>query len=100
MLMAIDAAEASTDPGAKAKPKRVIKQRQSLSEKQTGTTIFPISRIKKICKADKDLDILTSEATFMVSVATVSCCLRLTPCIADSVGIFHQTFHGGGMYES
>jgi DNA polymerase epsilon subunit 4 len=77
MLMAIDAAEASTDPGAKAKPKRVIKQRQSLSEKQTGTTIFPISRIKKICKADKDLDILTSEATFMVSVATVSSTLQL-----------------------
>lgn len=77
MLMMADAAEASTDPGAKTKPKRVIKQRQSLSEKQTGTTIFPISRIKKICKADKDLDILTSEATFMVSVATVSPILQL-----------------------
>jgi hypothetical protein len=72
-LMVTDPAEASTDSGAKTKPKRVIKQRQSLSEKQTGTTIFPISRIKKICKADKDLDILTSEATFMISVATVSC---------------------------
>ena len=65
-------AEAQTEAGAKTKPKRIIKQRQSLSEKQTGTTIFPISRIKKICKADKDLDMMTSEATFMVSVATVS----------------------------
>jgi DNA polymerase epsilon subunit 4 len=72
VLMIVDTAEASTDAGAKTKPKRIIKQRQSLSEKQTGTTIFPISRIKKICKADKDLDMMTSEATFMVSVATVS----------------------------
>jgi len=98
--MMSDAVGSSTDPGAKTKPKRVIKQRQSLSEKQTGTTIFPISRIKKICKADKDLDILTSEATFMVSVATVSCRLHLHPSKANSVGILHQTFHGGRMYES
>jgi DNA polymerase epsilon subunit 4 len=100
MLMVADAAEASTDPGAKTKPKRVIKQRQSLSEKQTGTTIFPISRIKKICKADKDLDILTSEATFMVAVATVSWIIPTSVEQADQEGIFHQTFHGGGMYES
>lgn len=62
-------AEAGTS--GKTKAKRVIKQRQSLAEKQPGTTIFPISRVKKICKADKDLDMMTSEATFMVSVATV-----------------------------
>lgn len=55
----------------KTKTKRVAKQRQSLAEKQPGTTIFPIARIKRICKADKDLDMMTSEATFMVAVATV-----------------------------
>ncbi|KAK8853403.1 hypothetical protein IAR55_004109 [Kwoniella newhampshirensis] len=53
-----------------AKPKRIIKQRQSLAEKQPGTTIFPLSRIKKIVKADKDLDTMSSEAVFMVAVAT------------------------------
>jgi DNA polymerase epsilon subunit 4 len=33
--------------------------------------MFPTSRIKKIIKADKDLDMMTSEAVFMVGVATV-----------------------------
>lgn len=53
------------------KQKRIIKPRQSLSDKQTGTTIFPISRIKRIIKADKELDMMTGEACFMVAVATV-----------------------------
>ncbi|ORX39435.1 histone-fold-containing protein [Kockovaella imperatae] len=52
------------------KKKRVIKQRQSLAEKQQGTTIFPISRVKKIIKADKELDMMTGEACFMIAVAT------------------------------
>jgi hypothetical protein len=52
--------------------KRPIKQRQSLAEKQPGTTLFPISRVKRIIKADKDLDMMTGEACFMISVATVS----------------------------
>jgi DNA polymerase epsilon subunit 4 len=64
--------ESGLNPEVKTKAKRIIKQRQSLSEKQPGTTIFPISRVKKICKADKELDMMTNEATFMVSVATVS----------------------------
>lgn len=41
-------------------------------EKQRGTTVFPISRVRKIIKADKELDMMTAEAVFMVSVATVS----------------------------
>lgn len=63
----VDAGEGS---GAK-KParKRIIKQRQSLAEKQPGTTMFPAARVKKIVKADRDIDIMSSEAVFMVSVA-------------------------------
>lgn len=57
---------------SKPKAKRIIKQRVSLMEKQRGTTVFPISRVRKIIKADKDLDMMTAEAVFMVSVATVS----------------------------
>ncbi|XAO26231.1 hypothetical protein I312_105065 [Cryptococcus bacillisporus CA1280] len=62
--------EAGQGPGAK-KParKRIIKQRQSLAEKQPGTTMFPVTRVKKIVKADRDIDIMSSEAVFMVSVA-------------------------------
>ncbi|WVQ90401.1 hypothetical protein IAS59_004181 [Cryptococcus gattii] len=62
--------EAGQGSGAK-KParKRIIKQRQSLAEKQPGTTMFPVTRVKKIVKADRDIDIMSSEAVFMVSVA-------------------------------
>ncbi|RXK40568.1 hypothetical protein M231_02220 [Tremella mesenterica] len=60
--------EDQEDP--KPKKKRIIKQRQSLAEKQPGTTIFPISRVKRIAKTDKELDMMTGEATFMISVAT------------------------------
>ncbi|KAK1922238.1 histone-fold-containing protein [Papiliotrema laurentii] len=56
--------------GSKQKQKRVIKQRVSLMEKQRGTTVFPIARIRKIIKADKDLDMMTGEAVFMIAVAT------------------------------
>ncbi|WWC72210.1 uncharacterized protein I206_106172 [Kwoniella pini CBS 10737] len=49
---------------------KINKQRQSLAEKQLGTTIFPISRIKKIIKNDKELENMSSEAVFMISVAT------------------------------
>jgi hypothetical protein len=63
---------ADIDATAKAKPKRVIKQRQSLAEKQLGTTIFPIARVKRIIKADKELDNLSSEAVFIIAVTTVS----------------------------
>ncbi|EJT45609.1 hypothetical protein A1Q2_01001 [Trichosporon asahii var. asahii CBS 8904] len=56
--------------GEAPKKKRVIKSRQSLAEKQPGTTIFPMARLKKIVKADKDLDMMTTEAVFLVGVAT------------------------------
>ncbi|KAL1410846.1 hypothetical protein Q8F55_001789 [Vanrija albida] len=52
------------------KKKRIIKSRQSLAEKKIGTTLFPLSRIKRIIKADKELDMMSSEATFLVAVAT------------------------------
>lgn len=64
---------------APAKKKRVIKSRQSLAEKKTGTTMFPIARVKRIIKADKDLDMMSSEATFLISVATVSSPVVLSP---------------------
>ena len=62
---------ATLTPGKKEKPKRIIKQRQSIAERPRGTTMFPISRVKKIIKADGELDMMTSEATFLIAVATV-----------------------------
>ena len=60
------------DTDNRPKPKRLIKQRQSLADKQPGTTIFPMSRVKRIIKVDKDVETMSSEATFMIAVATVS----------------------------
>jgi DNA polymerase epsilon subunit 4 len=60
----------TTPEGGPAKKKRVTKSRQSLAEKSKGTTIFPLTRVKRIIKADKDLDIMSSEATFLIAVAT------------------------------
>lgn len=70
----IRADDASFSGSGAKKParKRIIKQRQSLAEKQPGTTMFPAARVKKIVKADRDIDIMSSEAVFMVSVAAVS----------------------------
>ncbi|WRT70029.1 uncharacterized protein IL334_007022 [Kwoniella shivajii] len=63
--------EEAVEQDKEEKPKKKIsKQRQSLAEKQLGTTIFPLSRIKKIIKADKELENMSSEATFMIAVAT------------------------------
>ncbi|TXT15816.1 hypothetical protein VHUM_00319 [Vanrija humicola] len=59
-----------THPAGPQKKKRIIKSRQSLAEKKIGTTLFPISRIKRIIKADKELDMMSTEATFLVAVAT------------------------------
>ena len=55
------------------KTRKPIRSRQSLSEKQPGTTLFPMARVKKLIKADRDLDAMSTEATFMIAVATVSC---------------------------
>lgn len=84
----------------KAKKKRIIKSRQSLAEKMTGTTMFPIARVKRIIKADKDLDMMSSEATFLISVATVRVCQSLN--LQDpqlTAGILHQALYGGGVHE-
>jgi hypothetical protein len=99
----------------KQKKKRIIKQRQSLAEKERGTTIFPTARIKKIIKADKELEMMTAEAVFMIAVTTVSLAssrfasrqLLATATreghdqvLISRVGILHQTLHGGRLDQS
>ncbi|BEI82840.1 hypothetical protein CcaverHIS002_0307080 [Cutaneotrichosporon cavernicola] len=62
--------EDGAEVDAPVKKKRIIKSRQSLAEKEVGTTMFPIARVKRIIKSDKDLDMMSAEATFLISVAT------------------------------
>ncbi|KAL7424417.1 hypothetical protein Q5752_000099 [Cryptotrichosporon argae] len=66
----VEVEEGAEEQAGPVKKKRIIKARQSLAEKASGTTLFPLSRIKRIIKADKELDMMTGEATFLVAVAT------------------------------
>lgn len=50
-------AKSSVVPGAPSRP---------------GHTAFPVSKVAKIIKADKDIPLVQKEATFLMSVATVS----------------------------
>lgn len=43
-----------------------------------GTSIFPTARVARIIKADRDVDICSKEATFLISVATEIFLKRLT----------------------
>ena len=52
-------AKSSVVPGAMSRP---------------GHTAFPVSKVAKIIKADKDIPLVQKEATFLMSVATVSRC--------------------------
>ncbi|THH30620.1 hypothetical protein EUX98_g3559 [Antrodiella citrinella] len=39
-------------------------------ERELGKSSFPVSRVQKILKADKELPMMAREATFLISVAT------------------------------
>ncbi|KAG5639200.1 hypothetical protein H0H81_005679 [Sphagnurus paluster] len=52
-----------------AKKNRVRKEPVVL-EREPGKSLLPFSRVQKIIKADKDIPIITKEATFLISLAT------------------------------
>lgn len=41
-----------------------------------GGSVFPLARIKKIMKADKDVSLCSAEAVHLVSLAAVPVCLQ------------------------
>ncbi|KAJ1020694.1 hypothetical protein NDA16_004086 [Ustilago loliicola] len=43
-----------------------------------GTSVFPTARVSKIIKADRDVDICSKEATFLISIATEIFIKKLT----------------------
>ncbi|KAK0187887.1 hypothetical protein F5146DRAFT_732628 [Armillaria mellea] len=51
------------------KKKRVKKAPQPVF-REAGKSLFPVSRVQKIIKADKDIPIIAKEATFLISLAT------------------------------
>ncbi|GAC92995.1 hypothetical protein PHSY_000555 [Pseudozyma hubeiensis SY62] len=48
------------------------------SKPQRGTSIFPTARVSRIIKADRDVDICSKEATFLISIATEIFIKKLT----------------------
>ncbi|EST08456.1 Transcription factor CBF/NF-Y/archaeal histone [Kalmanozyma brasiliensis GHG001] len=50
----------------------------SKATKQSGTSIFPTARVARIIKADRDVDICSKEATFLISLATEIFVRKLT----------------------
>jgi len=53
-----------------AAPKKKRERKEQPAERQPGKTLFPISKVQKIIKADKDIPIIAKEATYLISVAT------------------------------
>ncbi|CDW97953.1 hypothetical protein [Sporisorium scitamineum] len=51
---------------------------KSSSKSQRGVSIFPTARVARIIKADRDVDICSKEATFLISVATEIFVKKLT----------------------
>ncbi len=62
--------------------------------------------MKRIIKADKELDMMTSEASFMVAVATVGEAfprylvqVEVGGVLTVGIGVLYQAIHGGGVYQ-
>ncbi|CBQ72406.1 conserved hypothetical protein [Sporisorium reilianum SRZ2] len=51
---------------------------KSGSKSQRGVSIFPTARVARIIKADRDIDICSKEATFLISMATEIFVRKLT----------------------
>ncbi|KAF9485872.1 hypothetical protein BDN70DRAFT_870785 [Pholiota conissans] len=59
-----------------AQPKKRRKEKDE-TEREPGSTLFPLSRVQKIIKADWAMPIVAKEATFLISIATEEFIKRL-----------------------
>lgn len=65
---------APTSEAAPVAPKAVTRKAKTATievAQLPGTTAFPISKVSKIIKADKDVQMCQREAVFLISCATV-----------------------------
>ncbi|KIY61588.1 histone-fold-containing protein [Cylindrobasidium torrendii FP15055 ss-10] len=61
----------------RAPRKKREKKPQVQLERQLGKSLFPVSRVQKIIKADKEIPIVSKEANFLISRATEAFIERL-----------------------
>ncbi len=61
-------------PAKPSKRARVKKaEAAGTGERVFGTSLFPLARVQKIMKADKEMPPASKEAVFLIAIATVSC---------------------------
>ncbi|KAG7445795.1 histone-fold-containing protein [Guyanagaster necrorhizus] len=65
------------DPKDIGEKKKRVKKSPQPFVRETGKSLFPVSRVQKIIKADKDIPIIAKEATFLISLATEEFIKRL-----------------------
>ncbi|GJE86292.1 histone-fold-containing protein [Phanerochaete sordida] len=61
--------DAPEEDAPEEKPKRKPKPSDPLAREQ-GKSLFPVSRVQRVLKADKDLPIVSREAVLLISLAT------------------------------
>jgi len=57
--------------------KRKKPEKKEVLVREPGKTLFPMSRVQKIIKADKEIPIIAKDATFLISIATEEMIKRL-----------------------
>ncbi|KAF7975349.1 hypothetical protein HWV62_9803 [Athelia sp. TMB] len=62
----------------KTTPKKRQRKAPAAVEREPGKSFFPVSRVQKIIKADKDLPMIAKEATFLISIAAEEFLKRFT----------------------
>ncbi|KAF8158251.1 hypothetical protein B0H34DRAFT_447521 [Crassisporium funariophilum] len=61
------------------KPKKKRERKEPVTlERELGKSLFPISRVQKIIRADKEIPVMAKDATFLISLATEEFIKRLT----------------------
>ncbi|PBK75035.1 histone-fold-containing protein [Armillaria solidipes] len=65
------------DPKDIGEKKKRVKKAPQPVVREAGKSLFPVSRVQKIIKADKDIPIIAKEATFLISLATEEFIKRL-----------------------
>ncbi|RXW21618.1 hypothetical protein EST38_g4243 [Candolleomyces aberdarensis] len=69
--MAVDEETARAEaPDVSSTTKKRKKKEPVVLERQPAKSLFPVSRVQKIIKADKDIPIVAKDAVFLISMAT------------------------------
>ncbi|PWN50223.1 histone-fold-containing protein [Violaceomyces palustris] len=69
-LVGSTAATPSNSSASKPKPSKSSSTPTPAKRRQRGTASLPMARVQRIIKADREVDICSREATFLITIAT------------------------------